>query len=186
MITDIKINLLPWREEVREQQKKEFLKITIAILVLAGAMVGGVDRYYNRAIDHQTSRNAFLQVEIQILEERIEEIRLLQQKRNELLSRMTVIQELQGNRPVIVRVFDEMARVLPDELFIESIQAKGGTFTLKGRSASNIQISNMMRSFDQSPWFINPNLLGVNANEGSYSSFDMIIGLSRPASGGEK
>ncbi|MBT5724176.1 MAG: pilus assembly protein PilN, partial [Gammaproteobacteria bacterium] len=112
MITDIKINLLPWREEVREEKKNEFLKILIAILILAGALVGGVDRYYNRAIDYQTSRNAFLQVEIQILEERIDEIKLLQQKRNELLSRMKVIQELQGNRPIIVRVFDELARQL--------------------------------------------------------------------------
>ncbi|MBT5702444.1 MAG: pilus assembly protein PilN, partial [Gammaproteobacteria bacterium] len=110
MITDIKINLLPWREEVREEKKRDFLKITIAVFVLAAAIVGGFDRYYNGAIDLQISRNAFLQVEIQILEGRIEDIRLLQQKRNELLSRMKVIQELQGNRPIIVRVFDELAR----------------------------------------------------------------------------
>ena len=78
--------------------------------MLAGAIVGGVDRFYASSIDLQTARNGFLQTEIGLLEERIDTIKLLQQKRNELLSRMKVIQELQGNRPIIVRVFDELAR----------------------------------------------------------------------------
>ncbi|MGV0034959.1 MAG: hypothetical protein ACNYPE_08310 [Candidatus Azotimanducaceae bacterium WSBS_2022_MAG_OTU7] len=57
MINDIKINLLPWREELRKEKKKEFINITIAIFLLAGAIVGSVDRYYNRAIDVQALRN---------------------------------------------------------------------------------------------------------------------------------
>ncbi|MBT4162092.1 MAG: pilus assembly protein PilN, partial [Gammaproteobacteria bacterium] len=81
MTHDIRINLLPWREELRDQKKQEFLNITLGVLVLAGAIVGGVDRYYNRAIDLQSARNGFLTREIGVLEERIEEIKLLQQKR---------------------------------------------------------------------------------------------------------
>ena len=110
----------------------------------------------------------------------------MRDKKDELLDRMRLIQDLQGNRPVIVRIFDEMARVLPEELFVESIKANGNSFVLKGRSASNLQISNMMRNFDQSPWFVNPNLQGVNSSKGGYSSFDMVIGLSRPALREEK
>ena len=164
MITDIKINLLPWREEVREEKKKEFLKITIAILVLAGALVGGVDRYFNRAIDHQTLRNAFLQVEIQILEGRIEDIRLLQQKRNELLSRMKVIQELQGNRPIIVRVFDELARQLSPRVFFISLTAQAQNLSIQGVAESNNRISNQLRNFTESAWFENPNVTAIKAD----------------------
>ena len=164
MITDIKINLLPWREEVREEKKKEFLKITIAILVLAGALVGGVDRYFNRAIDHQTLRNAFLQVEIQILEERIEDIRLLQQKRNELLSRMKVIQELQGNRPIIVRVFDELARQLSPRVFFRSLNVQAQNLSIQGVAESNNRISNQLRNFTESAWFEKPNVTAIKAD----------------------
>ena len=42
---DIRINLLPWREELREQKKQEFLQVTFAILILAGDIVFGVDRF---------------------------------------------------------------------------------------------------------------------------------------------
>ena len=164
MITDIKINLLPWREEVREEKKNEFLKILIAILILAGALVGGVDRYYNRAIDYQTSRNAFLQVEIQVLEERIDEIKLLQQKRNELLSRMKVIQELQGNRPIIVRVFDELARQLSPRVFFLTLSVQAEKLSIQGVAESNNRISNQLRNFTESTWFEKPNVTEIKAN----------------------
>jgi len=189
MITDIKINLLPWREEVREQQKKEFLNITVAILVLAGAMVGGVDRYYNRAIDHQTSRNAFLQVEIQILEERIEDIRLLQQKRNELLSRMTVIQELQGNRPIIVRVFDELARQLAPKVFFISLGVKAQNLSIQGVAESNNRISNQLRNFTNSAWFEKPNVTAIKADPKfgpQASQFSLTVAQTTPKKKGEE
>jgi type IV pilus assembly protein PilN len=181
-----KINLRPWREELRQERQKEYLTILGGVVIAAVAIWFFINGAFNSVISDQQNRNYYLESQGAGLDKKIGEIKELRDKKDQLLERMRLIQDLQGNRPVIVRVFDEMARVLPDELFIESIQAKGGTFTLKGRSASNIQISNMMRNFDQSPWFINPNLLGVNANEGGYSSFDMIIGSSRPASGGEK
>jgi type IV pilus assembly protein PilN len=183
MITDIKINLLPWREELREEKKKEFLKITIGILVLAGAMVGGVDRYYNQAIDHQTSRNAFLQVEIQILERRIEEIRLLQQKRNELLSRMKVIQELQGNRPIIVRVFDELARQLAPRIFFISLTVKAQNLSIQGVAESNNRISNQLRNFTDSVWFEKPNVTAIKADSKfgpQASQFDLTVAQTTP------
>lgn len=116
-MADIKINLLPWREERRDAKKKEFLKVIVGVLLMAGLIVGGFDRYYNIAIDRQTARNSFLGGEIKTLEGRISEIQQLQQKRNELLARMTVIQNLQGNRPIIVRLFDELARQLAPRVF---------------------------------------------------------------------
>ena len=189
MITDIKINLLPWREEVREEKKNEFLKILIAILILAGALVGGVDRYYNRAIDYQTSRNAFLQVEIQILEERIDEIKLLQQKRNELLSRMKVIQELQGNRPIIVRVFDELARQLSPRVFFLSLTVQGQNLSIQGVAESNNRISNQLRNFTNSVWFEKPNVTAIKADPKfgpQASQFSLTVAQTTPTKNEEE
>jgi len=164
MVHDIRINLLPWREELREQKKQEFLKITLGILVLAAAIIGGVDRYYNRAIDLQTARNDFFKREIAVLEQRIQEIKLLQQKRNELLSRMKVIQELQGNRPIIVRVFDELARRLAPRVFFTGLQMTESNLSINGIAESNNRISNQLRNFSESEWFEKPNVTAINAD----------------------
>lgn len=165
MAHDIKINLLPWREELREERKKEFLQITIVVLAVAGIIVFGVDRYYNNSIDVQNERNNFLKQEISVLEERIAEIKLLQQKRNELLSRMRVIQDLQGNRPIIVRVFDELARQLAPRVFFNALTMRGNEIDIRGVAESNNRISNQLRNFSESEWFDKPNVTAIRAND---------------------
>jgi len=162
-VADIKINLLPWREELREEKKKEFLNVLVGVVLVAGILIFAVDRYYNVTIDTQVSRNGFLEKEIMVLEGRIEEIKLLQEKRNELLSRMQVIQELQGNRPVIVRLFDELARKLAERVFYTEIEIVGKNIQISGIAESNNRISSQLRNFQESDWFTKPNVTEINA-----------------------
>lgn len=188
MATDIKINLLPWREELREQKKKEFLNVLVGVLLFAGILVFGVDRFYNTAIDNQQARNNFLDREIKTLEERIDEIKLLQQQRNQLLSRMQVIQELQGNRPVIVRLFDELARQLADRVFFSSITFQNNKLDIRGIAESNNRISAQLRNFDESDWFASPNVTAITAdqNYGAQASrFTLTVDQSAPRKEGE-
>ncbi len=183
MANDIKINLLPWREELREQKKQEFLNITVAVLVLAGTIIFGVDRYYNSSIDYQQARNDFLNREISVLDERIAEIQLLQQTRNQLLSRMRVIQELQGNRPIIVRVFDELARQLAPRVFFTDLVMVQDMLAISGVAESNNRISNQLRNFNESEWFEGPNVTAIKANAAfgpQASQFSLTVQQSTP------
>lgn len=163
-MADIKINLLPWREERRQQKKQEFVNVLVGVVVLAGAIVGGVDRYYNAEIETQQSRNSFLESEIAVLEDRIAEIKLLQQKRNDLLARMKVIQDLQGNRPILVRIFDELAQQLAPRVFFTSLQFANQTMAIQGVAESNNRISSQLRNFADSDWFEQPNVTAITAN----------------------
>jgi type IV pilus assembly protein PilN len=176
-MADITINLLPWREERREEQKREFLNILVGVVVVAGLLVFGVDRFYNSNIDRQSARNSFLKKEISVLEERIAEIKLLQQKRNELLSRMQVIQELQGNRPIIVRVFDELAVKLADRVFYTDVNYKSRALSIRGVAESNNRISSQLRNFDESEWFTKPNVTAIKADQ-SYGPQASLFTLS--------
>ena len=113
-----RINLLPWREERRLELKKQFFA-ALALTVLAAIFVLLVaDRAVNTQINGQSNRNAYLQQNIAELDAQVAEIRDLQRKRGQLIERMRVIQELQGNRPVIVRIIDQLVRTLPDGVFL--------------------------------------------------------------------
>ncbi len=189
MTHDIRINLLPWREEQREEKKKEFLNILVGVIILAAAIIGGIDRFYNRAIDQQTARNSFLEKEIDVLEDRIEEIKQLQQKRAELLSRMQVIQELQGNRPIIVRVFDELARQLAPRVFFTNLEMQGTDLAISGVAESNNRISNQLRNFSESEWFDRPNVTAINADDNygpQASQFELTVAQTTPKKEGEE
>jgi type IV pilus assembly protein PilN len=163
-MADIKINLLPWREELREEKKKEFMNVLMGVVFIAGGIVLIMDRSYTGAIEDQRSRNQYLEQKISILEERIEEIMQLQTKRNQLLSRMQVIQELQGNRPIIVRLFDEIAKRLADRVFYKRMAAKGKSLEIDGIAESNNRVSAQLRNFSDSDWFDKPNVSGIVAD----------------------
>jgi type IV pilus assembly protein PilN len=176
------INLRPWREELRQEKQKEYVSALILVSIVAAAIWWFVSGAYGSAIQAQEARNTYLEKQSSSLDKKIEEIKELRNKKDQLLERMQLIQDLQGNRPVVVRVFDEMARVMPDELFFKSIIAKGRTFSIEGLASSNDQISGLMRNFDKSAWFTNPNLSDVKANKGQYNSFSMQVTQTRPKS----
>lgn len=158
-----RINLLSWREQLREERKKQFLSILALIVIVAGLLVFLGDRTINGKIDHQNARNEFLRKEIRLLDGRIKEIEQLQARRSQLLERMKIIQDLQGNRPIIVRVFDEMVRTLPDGVYFTSVDMKGSVIGIKGGAESNSRVSNLMRQMDASDWLASPNLTAVKA-----------------------
>ncbi len=185
-----RINLLPWREQLREERKKEFLTILGLIFVAALLLIFLGDRHLNGKIDHQNERNQLLRNEIAVLEKRIAEINQLQARRTQLLDRMKIIQDLQGNRPVIVRVFDELARTLPDGVHFTSASMQGASISVRGGAESNSRVSNLMRQMDSSEWLTAPNLTAVRAvTQGALDQanvFELSVRQTVPAAGAEQ
>ncbi|MCR6653410.1 MAG: PilN domain-containing protein [Cellvibrionaceae bacterium] len=159
-----RINLLPWREEYRQEKKKEFLTQLGAVCVLAVIVAFGWIRYVDGSIENQNQRNQILQNEIAVLDKRVQEINELKKKRQQLIARMKVIQDLQGTRPTIVRYFDEIVRAVPDGLFFTNLTRQGGLVSVKGVTESSNRVSSFMRNLDQSEWFANPNLKSITAS----------------------
>jgi len=176
------INLRPWREELRQQKQKEYVMILSVVILGAAAIWWSVKGFYDTELSAQQYRNQFITLQMSALDEKIKEIQELRDQREQLLDRMKLIQDLQGNRPVIVRMFDEMARVLPDGVYFEEVKIAAGAFTIKGKADKNTSVAQLIRNFDQSPWFDQANLLGVKANKGGFNDFDMLVKQSRPAS----
>lgn len=177
------INLLPWREELRKELKQEFLAILGAVGVVSVLCVTLVWMGMNLSIDFQRDRNSFIQKHIVELELQVKEIKELRKRRDDLLERMKIIQNLQGNRPVITRVFNELARTLPDGVFFSKISLKGTQLSINGTAESNNRVSSLMRKLDKSDWFDHPNLTQVKANPGvgeQASDFTMSVMLVMP------
>jgi type IV pilus assembly protein PilN len=181
-LTMANINLLPWREELREERRKEFLVgvgITVAIAVL---IIFAVDRFVNNAINNQTRKNDYLREQITSLDREISEIRELQRLKSELTERMTVIQDLQGRRPVIVRLFDELVRTLPDGVYYDQIVRNGDQISFEGVAESNNRVSALLRSLEDSEWFEGPDLQQISSNVagGNGNRFQLSVIVTTP------
>ncbi len=159
------INLLPWREELRKEKKQEFLTLLGFAALIAAAFWGVVHVYHTQLIDYHKSRNTYLTEEIAKLDKKIEEIEQLENEKERLLARMRAIEQLQGNRPIIVRMFDELVKSLPEGVSLLSLTQKGTLITVNGVAQSNARVSTFMRNLESSEWLEKPVLDVIQAKD---------------------
>lgn len=153
-----KINLLPWREELRRQRQTEYLTIVGICAALTLAIWGGIHWHFQERIDYQNSRNSFIQEENKKLDKKIKEIKKLEREKDRLLARMKAIETLQTSRPIIVHIFDELVTSLPEGVFLREISQSGSKITIRGSAQSNARVSNYMRNVEKSDWLKDPSL----------------------------
>ena len=156
------INLLPWREEKRRARDKQMLSSAIFIWVLCAAMVFGGYSYLQVLKNNQKSRNSYLTTEIKKLDKKIKEVKKLQAQKDNLISRMEVIQNLQRQRTQVVRIFDDIVRKLPDGVYFDTLSKKKRRFNFTGTAQSNARVSNLMDGLGSSDWFYSPQLSVIN------------------------
>jgi type IV pilus assembly protein PilN len=153
-----RINLLPWREELRQKKKQEFLSLLGLGALAAVLLLGLVHMYIAGLQEHQNERNAILQKEISVLDGKIVEVKKIGEMKSKLLSKIEVVQRLQESRPEIVHLFDEIPRVTPDGVFLNKFSQLSNNLTFEGKTQSNARVSAFMRSIEASAWLKSPKL----------------------------
>ncbi|WP_198262764.1 PilN domain-containing protein [sulfur-oxidizing endosymbiont of Gigantopelta aegis] len=180
-----RINLLNWREERRKQIEQQFYGMLAAAGIAGVAVVFAVQMQLGAMIDYQSARNGYLKSEIKKVEKAIAEIKALEKKKSDLLSRMNVIQELQGNRSDSVHMLDEMVKVLPEGVHLNKFNQKKKQLTFDGVAQSNARVSAYMRNIERAEWLKNPKLKVIQSkkkgkNAEGYSQFTLTSQQANP------
>jgi type IV pilus assembly protein PilN len=153
-----RINLLPWRAELRQQRKKEFLVALAGSLVVAFGVVYTSKLTVQGWTSSQQGRNQMLREEITKIDQQIKEIEGLQTQRERLLARMQVITQLQRSRPEIVHLFDELVTAMPEGVNLVEVVQTGDRIEMRGVAQSSTRVSALMRNIDNSDWLRSPYL----------------------------
>ncbi|MBI5891883.1 MAG: PilN domain-containing protein [Nitrosomonadales bacterium] len=160
----IRVNLLPHRAEKRKARQIQFILLSAISLVLGVFIVGFVHAAISTQISYQERRNNYLKQEISVLDKQIEEIKKLREQTQSLLSRKTVVENLQGTRSDVVHLIDQMLRILPDGVYLKTLKQVGYKISVVGYAQSSARVSTLMRSVEDSPWLDTPTLIEVHAS----------------------
>jgi len=147
----IRINLLPHREEKRKARRQQFYVLLGLVTVLGGVIWFLGFSVINRQITAQTEKNEFLKREITSLDKEISEINKIQEQTNALLARKRVIEALQANRTETVHLFNELAKQVPEGIYLRTLTQKGSQISIAGYAQSNARITTLMNNLDASP-----------------------------------
>jgi len=159
------INLLPWREKCREVRKQQFIQIWMGALVLSGLIMVLVHGVFSYQIKTQLFINATLTNEITKLDLKIATVANIKAERDSLLSRMQVIQQLQFSRPLTVKVFDAVTRMMPKGIYLTQFSRVENQVVMQGKAESNSRVSELMRALAQSRYFSAPQLTEIKTDK---------------------
>jgi type IV pilus assembly protein PilN len=179
----IRVNLLPHREMRRRRQQKEFLFTLGAVMVVGAGIWLVVHTSLMSTYESQIGRNQYLESEITKLDKEIADIKKLKEMTSQLLSRKKVVETLQSNRSDVVHLLDELARQLPEGIYLKSIKQVGGKVTINGFTQSQARVSTLMRNLEASPHLENANLVEIKAvtQPGSrVNEFILNVSVARP------
>ncbi|QOJ24209.1 MAG: PilN domain-containing protein [Gammaproteobacteria bacterium] len=178
----IRINLLPHRELKRKARQQQIAILAGAVSFLGVLVVWGIYSIIAGNIEYQNARNQFLQNRIAVLDSEIAEIRNIKTQTQELLARKHVVETLQNSRSEVVHLLDQLVRLLPEGVYLQSVKQNDQNITLLGYAQSNAWISTLMRNLESSPWLESPLLVEIKAmtvNNIRQNEFNMRIKLRR-------
>ncbi|MBI5862258.1 MAG: PilN domain-containing protein [Rhodocyclales bacterium] len=159
----IRVNLLPHREATRRARRQQFYALIGLVSILAGVIWFLGFTIINRQIDAQNDKNEFLKKELAVLDKDIAEIRRLKEQTEALLARKRVIEALQANRTETVHLFNELAKQVPEGIYVRSLVQTGPKLVLSGVAQSNARITTLMNNLDDSPLLENSTLIETKA-----------------------
>ena len=159
----IRINLLPYREERRRARRQQFYALLGFVSIMAGVVIFAVYSVISSYIASQEAKNDFLKREIAVLDKQIDQIKKLKEQSEALLDRKRVIESLQRDRAEAVRLLNELAKQMPEGVYIRSMKQEGQRISLAGYAQSSARVSTLMRNLEASPWLEKPELLEIKA-----------------------
>ena len=156
-----KINLLPWREDLRKKKQKDFINAVVLVALIGILSVVLTHSYIEQLKIYQNQRNQLLQNEITLLDKKIVEIKDIEAKKKQLQTKIKLIEQLQESRHEAVHLLDEISKIIPEGIFLTKLTQSGHELTFEGKSESNAQISAFMRAIEASLWLQKPTLLVI-------------------------
>ncbi|MFT5162983.1 MAG: type IV pilus assembly protein PilN [Alteromonadaceae bacterium] len=158
------INLLPWREAARKESQKQYLTLLGSVSILACSVVFGISVFYGERVTGQLKRNAYLNDQIAILDQRIAEITRLKDTKTGLQQRMALIEQLQSSRNLGTQVFTDIAQVVPAGIYLAELEKKSNALLIIGKTESNNRLAHMIRQVEASKLLSFVNLQSIVAS----------------------
>jgi len=182
------INLLPWRQALRQRRKKEFFIGMVASIALAALVTLLAHLTVSSMIDSQHRRNDLLKAEIVELDKAIEQIVALEEQKDRMIARMEVIDTLQSSRPEVVKLFDQVVATLPEGVYLTSAKQSGRKIEFNGVAQSSTRVSAFMRNIDASETLSAPELkvIQTGKDSGPGSQFTLFANLRAGADADEE
>lgn len=157
----IAVNFLPWRETLRAKNKKIFIGMTVVTAFIATFCVYLSYLWAISHYDAQQARNSYLTDAIKVVSKDMGPLRPYKVEFENLTQRFESIQALSANSSHVASLFGELADVLPEGAYYDSVHYQSGRMNLEGKALSSRQVSEILENIQNAKLLTNANLTEV-------------------------
>ncbi|HGP7178085.1 TPA: PilN domain-containing protein [Neisseria meningitidis] len=169
----IKINLLPYREEMNKRKQQQFKTLMYGAVLTGVAAVAATYLFIDNMINNQSGRNTLLETSIAHLDTELSEIQKLKQEKDAFLIKKNKVEELQLKRLQAAKILDSLNEAVPGSTYLTSLDAvTADSYRLSGRTSSDNRVAAMMRAMPNTGIFKQPELLSIKKNN-SHQEFTL-------------
>ncbi|HEZ1348715.1 TPA: PilN domain-containing protein [Neisseria meningitidis] len=169
----IKINLLPYREEMNKRKQQQFKTLMYGVVLTGVAAVAATYLFIDNMINNQSERNTLLETSIAHLDTELSEIQKLKQEKDAFLIKKNKVEELQLKRLQAAKILDSLNEAVPGSTYLTSLDAvTADSYRLSGRTSSDNRVAAMMRAMPNTGIFKQPELLSIKKNN-SHQEFTL-------------
>ena len=158
------INLLPWREEQRQQYQRKFLQRVLWSILVGIILIIASEQLVRYQLFLQSARNTLIKNHTTQLDNEIEEVRVLQKTRDQLLHWINIVDARQAERGHVVQIFNNLAQAVNTSVYLTKAQQREQILILEGEAQSNREISELMRTLARIENLHKPSLTDVRTS----------------------
>ncbi|MGA7827089.1 MAG: PilN domain-containing protein [Geobacteraceae bacterium] len=181
----IKINLLPVRAAKRKETVRQQAVILAATLGLVLLLAFGAYSYFLIRISSTKEEISKSEQELSELKAKIGKIKELEKLKAEVTKKLDVLNQLRREKTGPVDRLKAISQAVPDRLWLTGYSESGTSVSLSGIAFSEELIADFMRSIEQSPDFMNVELVvseQVMISGMKLKKFDLRFSLEPPKS----
>ena len=135
--------------------------IVLGCVILGLLAATGYWFWHKRELKNRQDIVAERTIEAQKLESIIQEVERYQRRKDSLQQRIDLINKLKQNQKGPVRILDQVSRDLPDLVWIDSMDIRGGRISLSGRGLNPNAIALFIENVKNDPYFEEPQVGAV-------------------------
>lgn len=145
-----RINLLPWRENQREEHRRRFISLVALGMLVAIGIQWGIGKFFEYQQDQQQERLDYLTHYIAELDQRIEAMKIAEQEHSKILERLKVVEGLQNGRNKTTEFMNLMPAVIPEGVYVDKIKMNDLEIEISGISDSTPKLATMLDNMEHS------------------------------------
>lgn len=149
----IKVNLLPGERKKKPKPIPAFVITMVLVTIITGVVMAYIAFFFNSRLTAKNEQFRANEKKIAELKEKIKAVDNFEQINKLFQQRTSIIEQLRKNQSIPVKLLDEVSRILPNGVWLQTMTVSGENVNIDGYAFANSDVVSYVDNLKNSKIF---------------------------------